>query len=88
MPVSRTEIRDVGTVAADRQRDRAAGVGILDRVVQEVAQDLFQPCRVGREPDRLIGDCDLERVTRLPGEWAGASDRPLDNFREVDDLFA
>jgi hypothetical protein len=63
-PLSRTRIATCGAITLGGDRDVPAGRRVLHRIVDDVRHDLRQPHGVALEPDRLVGDRDLEPVLR------------------------
>src|SRR5882724_6237816 len=78
--VGNADYREV-LLAADANADRAARRGVLDRVRQEIRDDLVEPRRVGARPDRLGPNVD--DVTLEPTHARQVAHRPLNTGRQV-----
>src|SRR3990170_4065535 len=78
-----------GVLAAARgDRDRAAGGGVANRVVEEVGEHLAELFAVGRSRERLVGERDDEAmavrvVARVERADGLADDRPDIGLREL-----
>ena len=75
-------------LALDRQRDVAALVGELAGVVQQVADHLRQPRRVGVEIHRLRRQRDRQLVVHAAVQRARGFDGLVDDRRQLDALLA
>ena len=75
MPVSRTRTHGLVALPLGRQPDAAARLGVLGGVVQQVAEHLRQPGRVGLQPDRPVGQRDGQLVPALLDQRAAGLDR-------------
>ena len=75
------------------QPDVPTPLRVFGGIVQQVREDLRQASRVGDKRDRLLGQCDLELVSRLLDErsarldGAGEDRRQLDRLRPQSDRF-
>ena len=74
--------------AAKRDRDSAAGLGILGRVVEQVRDDLFQTGRVAVDPERLGTETGREFVPERFDQGKRCLDGVVDDRVEVDGILA
>ena len=74
IPVSLTRTTTSSPSRPAVQGDRAAGLGVLRGVVQQVDDHLLQPDRVGLEPERADGEPHREPVLALVDEGPGRLD--------------
>ena len=78
-PLSRDPDDDLAALAAGRQADPAAAVGVLGGVGQEVDEDLLQPGRVGLDRERAGADVDGQRVPPRVDQRPDRLDGPRDD---------
>src|SRR3989454_6038179 len=71
-------------LAADANADRATGRSVLDRVREEICDDLVQSREVDIHPDRL--GANVDHVTFEPSRARQVAHRPLDAGGEVQRL--
>ena len=74
--------------AAERDRDPAAGLGVLGGVVEQVRHDLLQPGRVAFDPERLGREIDRELVPERLDQGQRRLDGMVDDRAEIDRLLA
>ena len=76
--------RDLAVAVLGYQDDRAARVGVLGGVVQQVAEDLFQSHGVGREGEGIRRELDGQLVAAILDQGTSGGHRPVDDPAEVD----
>ena len=87
-PVSLTRKTNDSPRSTGRESDVAAGLGVLGRVGQEVADDLFEPGRVGVDPEVAPVEVKLQRVLPLGDQGAGGLDGVVEGRGRLDSTAA
>ena len=70
----------VGALGTRRDLDAAAGLGVLDRVEDDVLEDLLQAHAIGVQPDRIRGNVDRDLVASRLQRCAARLER-MPDFR-------